>query len=464
MFLKRVIWVVASIFLLGLSSIYTTVQAVVRGPDLNLPGKDYTIYRTVNNLSCHPQNPLLPDVPNYVAYDAEKSFDTANGVTGYCVAFHYEGNGMYIGVQGGSTLALRDRRTNPAPVVNVTRPSIPWRHYVVMEFPNPCYVNPSNPAATPSSCSAETKATYTGKYIHYEGTENIYIIGYGSGDLCSSNEVWHMKNSLSTGGAGVGGMKISEDSVDQMRSYWFNNNTLCGAALTTTSGYTFSTYGGGGVRRVGDKSTSGQEILPNVVYGTGVVSGYTLNPTFYTDIPHDRFAQLTNPNDRSWVKCSSSLPQDYFTVNIGADGHSGTGFGSDNPPQVFPVAPTSCEYPSLIGNPKNDPVCLNTSYQSGVRIPTSLEGCAGPQPSVTPSPTASVTPTASPTPTASITPTTTTPGDTNGDHIVNIVDYRAVITNFGQSGSAVGALQGDVTGDHKVNLFDYTIVVSNFRP
>jgi hypothetical protein len=46
------------------------------------------------------------------------------------------------------------------------------------------------------------------------------------------------------------------------------------------------------------------------------------------------------------------------------------------------------------------------------------------------------------------------PGDTNGDDLVDLVDYQAIITNMNQPG-VFSLAQGDVTGDGKVGIDDY---------
>jgi hypothetical protein len=52
-------------------------------------------------------------------------------------------------------------------------------------------------------------------------------------------------------------------------------------------------------------------------------------------------------------------------------------------------------------------------------------------------------------------------GDTNLDHLVDLADYNAMASHYGQTGTAGWAL-GDFNGDKNVNFADYQILEAYF--
>lgn len=62
-----------------------------------------------------------------------------------------------------------------------------------------------------------------------------------------------------------------------------------------------------------------------------------------------------------------------------------------------------------------------------------------------------------------IAPTATAPipGDTNGDGVVNILDFNTLITHWGQNVTN-GATDGDFNGDGVVNILDFNILITNW--
>jgi len=71
-------------------------ELIIKDDAMATASADMTIFRTVNTLSCHPQNPLLNEVPHYVMLAPNKSYFDANGVKGACWAYHNEGNTNFV--------------------------------------------------------------------------------------------------------------------------------------------------------------------------------------------------------------------------------------------------------------------------------------------------------------------------------------------------------------------------------
>jgi hypothetical protein len=80
-------------------------------------------------------------------------------------------------------------------------------------------------------------------------------------------------------------------------------------------------------------------------------------------------------------------------------------------------------------------------------------------PSSSPSPTLSPSPSVSVSPVSTTSPVARKAGDVDDNGKVDIFDYNAVVSHFGQKGSN---LAGDGDSDGDVDIFDYNIVVSNF--
>lgn len=348
-----------------------------RGPDPRVVGNrnlDLSVYRTVNSLSCHPQNPLLqafPDllpgeVPLWVSFNKDKAF-TQSPVKGYCIATHFleYTTPEWVGIP-------------PNPPTG--RPDEPWWHYVVIELPNPNY-------------GKATETKFTGKWIHWEGM----VINDNSSVSSGNHETWHLyKPSLDT----FGGLPAwsSVTTFNETPPYTAFNGTSQPGLRMDHSGVSIKSC-----QSSVTPTRAGDEGLPCFSYTVDMnadsVGGMTYwNPTSFTDIPHDKWGHVTS-NDTSWIKCADQLPANYFTINATAD----TGFGRKTPPKVYAVTPAGCDYPAMTGNPGAHPVCLDQSqYPADGYMPTksktlprSLEGCRGNNP-VDPTPTPTLTPTTSP--------------------------------------------------------------------
>ncbi len=56
-------------------------------------------------------------------------------------------------------------------------------------------------------------------------------------------------------------------------------------------------------------------------------------------------------------------------------------------------------------------------------------------------------------------PTSTVQGDTNGDTLVNVLDFNTLVVHWNESGSGVS---GDLNGDSVVDIFDFNILIINW--
>jgi len=368
-------------------SVFAAIGPTGRGPDpenIGTKSMDYTVYRTVNTLSCHPQNVTLGAIPNLtkgevplmIAYHPTRDFGAT--VKGFCVGVHFPEAPEWFGQTPSAT----------------GRPKVEWRHYVVMEFPNPCY----GVTTTTSACPAGS-SQFAGKYIHWEGKVWNYVSSISS----LTRETWHFKNNT------YGRISVFNTN------FTFGVSTYAGPNGTSQKTLKFDDIGAGNINTCASGNTrrSGDTGLPCINYNAGLLrdaaigpGGVSWNPTHYTDIPHNKYGHPVG-TDRSWVKCSNQLPAGYFDIDMTAD----RGFGTTNPPPVFPVQPAGCEYPALTGNPGAAPLCLDQSqFSAATIIPQSMEACTSttapslPAPTVTFTPTPTITPTRVPT----VTPTPTT--------------------------------------------------------
>lgn len=440
------------VLLVIVAAIWGSVAGTDRGPDFNVPGNDLTIFRTVNNLSCHPQNPLLMELPVYNLYNPDglpTTNDPAiitklnnNGVKGYCVSMHAQADPNVVGIQVGS----------PDWTNTYNRPKIPYRHYLIYEFPNPAYCDQTlNP-----SCKL---SKFSGKYIHWEGYTNIFEIAIGSG-----GEVWYPKDR-------IGAMTIGQNKLPTYPEVLGTKNgtTIRTSYIINNSNYSWQTCSAGaGVARPGDQGIPCFTFTVNG--GNHTINGTTYdkvynNPANHKDVPHTvRGKPLAYPtamdwrNDDNWVRCKSELQsvyntsyQDYKTRFINyVDSMSDPSITTKSPaPEVFPVIPASCEYDEY--NPTIDPgrkpsvsEMTTTITASNTSQPvTVIDQTASPTP--TPAlPTAVLRP--SPTPTSAsgdvTPPSLSITSPTNGTVFAHTVSY-----------TTINAKASDSTGLSEVRIY-----------
>lgn len=355
-----------------------TFAAFPRTPVPGIFTRDLTIFRTVNTLSCHPQNPLLHEVPHYVMYNA-----TWNG-SGACWAYHNEGNTNFLMVD-------KDAHGQPGSEdANKIRPASPTHHYMVIELPNPNYN-----AANEADCkTGKLNGLHCGKYVHWEGYSFMFEMAVDIRD----KEVWYLKNF--PGGYDIQGRNVSD--VKPAGTVKLNSNGLPdpnGTSYTVyvgelveagLNGVTWKCNGGStndGPIRPGDKNHP----CPNTRFDiTDVSTPIFSNATLFSDIPHNRFTrnprnkaaegdspahtvrewfddddpmpdndQLLDDHDDDWVKCQDNgTYEKLFGMSYRDYIKKFKKFIVDPIPNniaVAPYTPTGCDY-----NPLNqDPGAVN---------------------------------------------------------------------------------------------------------
>jgi len=277
------------IFILVLSTfslLTSSTPASAAFPRTPVPGiytRDLTIYRTVNTLSCHPQNPLLHEIPHYVMYNP-----TFNG-SGACWAYHNEGNTNFLMVEAGAPGLAGSED------INGSRPASPTHHYMVMELPNPNY-NPANEA----DCKAgRLGAQHCGKYVHWEGFSFMFQMAVDIRD----KEVWYIKNFL--GGYDIQGRNVSEErpagsiklNVQGLPDPNGRDVSLYVGTLTESPNNHIHWKCGGsatsdGPVRPGDANRPCFDVTFDI---TEVANPVFSNALLFSDIPHNRFTR--NPRN-----------------------------------------------------------------------------------------------------------------------------------------------------------------------
>lgn len=458
------------IIILAISILPSSVSAELggnkRGPDPQLIGPrnmDLTVYRTVNALSCHPQNPLLGayryfpfnfkgEVPLMVSFNDAYKFNNI-ATPGFCVSMHMA---EYPDLFKQEPVVLPTPQAGqPWPTAPAgQRPPIQWRHYVVMEFPNPAYdaTVAQRPECKNGTITGSDKFK-CGKWIHWEGM----VFDANSSKSGATRETWHLFGYRNNWFGGIDAWN-NVMKFNLTKKYTPTGSTTAQDILDfDDAGVNFKTCEGNNVdtlRRSGDVG------LPCYIYSVSFNTDTTgdatngkrvyWNPTHYTDIPHDKYGYTTT-TDQSWVKCANKLPSNYFVQTISEDGNydNDSGFSTKTPPPVFPVVPEGCDYPALTGNPSAPPLCLNqTQFAPGQTIPQSMEGCRG-----------GITITATPTSDPNATPT---PYKAHGDittpnGVVNIADYNMLLTDMGGANT-----RSDVNSNTKIDIFDYNTLIRYF--
>lgn len=354
--LRLALLLIAVLLGLSLSTVLAGVGPANRG-GANIPGQDFTIYRTVNTLSCHPQYPYPVEIPLYTVFAP-----TGLSGRGYCVSFHSQANPNFVGVPPGQ----------PGWDGQGTRPAIPYRHYIVMEFPNP------NAGAASGS---------NGRWVHWEGLVNVYELAVGSG-----KEIWYTKDFI---GEQIIGGDIRVEIIPA---------TFLDATGQPQQGAFYSAgvirwrtcISWAGDRRPGDEAMPCFDYAVDVLQDTpGVV---WLNPNLFPTIPHDRYGKLTDPTNIAWARC---LPEAIAPTRATS--------------RVYPVTPAGCDYPTLTGDPSLPPFEGYLGGPGGVAPPTptpltTATATVTPTPAL-PTPNVPATATPTPDPDAAATPvsTATTP-------------------------------------------------------
>lgn len=305
---------------------------------IGLPTADLTIFRTVWNLSCHPQNPLLHEVPHYVMYAPD--WTPANGVVahdgsvykskGACWAYHNEGNTNFV-PHGVGEMGNPGSENEHTP-----RPNTPIHHYMVMEFPNPVY-DPANDEACKSGTikeklgsSYKPKNEFCAPYIHWEGYARLKQLAIS----VREKEVWYVEDFV--GGWTMDGKNVIDGYPTHADLFntpvgTINGKSLYSAVLIvdprngitikTCNGWNHATYprpgdgekndlqdtrpcwqGSGGDGRIFDSRD-----VPNPL-NTSEPAEIHPNPLLFSDIPHSRF--MRNPRNDSKVGDSGDPVQD----------------------------------------------------------------------------------------------------------------------------------------------------------
>jgi len=396
-----------------------------RGPDYDVPGTDLTIFRTVNTLSCHPQNPVLHEIPLYITYNptelppmisgtipqATIEKFARNNLKGYCVGVHAQADSNVVGIQVGA----KDRTGT------YFRNKIPHRHTLIVEVPNPDYCDPT----LDTTCTIKK---FSGKYLHWEGDVNMFEIAIGSG-----SEVWYNKDFIGQMSVGQGKMPTVPEILGTYEGKTTWGSYLSG--ITEQKWATCTTWAG--------KLRPGDEGLPCInyhfraathTYNGQIVDAVWNNPTNYPNIPHTPQGKPLNnqmnwQEQDAWVKC-----KDRFATELGIsyaeyiEASHNYSMTTANPaitvkapnPKVFPVTPIGCDYDAHIGfdpgqkptaadmykitNPDQNPAPTvePTLTPSITATPTPVVTITEPTVTPTPSPTQTPIATATPTPTASV--------------------------------------------------------------
>lgn len=469
--------------LLVICGLFTTkADAAGARVDTGLQSTDLTIFRTVNELTCHPQNPLLHEIPKYLMYDADKRFPDQPLVQGACWAYHNEGATNFL-TRGTGKSGLPGSEDG-----SKIRPPIPMHHYTVMEFPNPRY-NPAKEENCKNGVYKTGPESFCGKYLHYEGYVFLFQIAISS----PSHEVWY----LGKEGAPIAGKNVS--SKERVGSIEVqmpegNNRTYtlyAGKVLETNlAGIEWKTCDEAKTfRRLDDQGkpcVSRKLSMPDlkVPNASGVLDWKKVfaNPLLFKDIPHNRFTRnyrnregirngwnpngrpegvyewYNDPNDPAdniddrWVKCKERYSElfggryqgydDYIskfkayidsmritdgvpTVNVAVSGYT----------------PGGCDYAPLTGDPGARPdseeelsALLNSWNTEGAGLPI-----INTIPYIPAPPDLALL-------------------DLNNDRKADLYDYGILMSQVGTTGN----LTGDVDNDADVDTDDVEMWVESF--
>jgi hypothetical protein len=471
-------------------SLNSSALAVDRAPIPGISTADLTIFRTVNTLSCHPQNPLLHEIPHYVMFAPNKDYGDGNGVKGSCWAYHNEGTTNFLTIGIGKP-ALRDSEDF---VNGVKRPLSPLHHYSVFEFPNPDY-DPTKEA----DCRAGRltgKEAFCGKYVHWEGYGRMMQLAISSHWVESetsagAHEVWYQKNHGGHHeilGKNVGSVEKAGTVTKNGRTYTVYAGKLTKSNLNSITWKSCSWPEVDYPDRLGDEDRPcfDREIsMDTLKEEYGVYPDVYANPMIFPDIQprnratrnpryiapsegdgvtraagewYDDAQDPTDDNDDMWITaaCRNKYPglfgQSYdnyiqaFRKYL-ADIYNERATSAANA-RVAPVAPAECDFPSLISQFPDGNVGPKPTSPAQLAMLLNSWNTLGSTP-ITPG-----VPTFTPTPTMSH-----GRSDLNGDGAVNVQDYNIFVTDFGKTAAG---LRGDINKDGKVDVQDYNFWVSDF--
>jgi len=443
--------------------------------DVGLYATDLTIFRTVNTLSCHPQNPFMHEVPHYLMYAPDLQYAGAPNIKGACWAYHNEGNTNFL---GKSTLS----QTGHPGTQDATnyRPASPMHHYTVMEFPNADY-NPDPEVQRKcknGELESQGQAAFCGKYIHFEGYAHMWNLSVSTG---TKHEVWYVgKQGLGIGGKHVSGFVVAGSAGLNLATN-LPYTVIAGTIKDDDNANMTWSCQGVDKKRLGDESRRcvsrfiGMKSVRSL-YGPKT---YYANPLLYSDIPHGRDTRHPNfpikknwyddpsvssdDNDDNWVKCKERFSQLFGARYANYDAYTlamkeyienrklANGDISKMSKNVALSAytPDVCDYPALpttkdatgyFFNTDNTgkKVYLNSKPTEPDQLAALLNGWTTSgivEPSITPTPTG---------------PMDNMDADLNNDGKVDLYDYGILLTDFGNQGT----LRGDLDHDNDVDRED----------
>lgn len=487
-----------------------------RAVDVGMASEDMTIYRTVNTLSCHPQNPLLHEVPHYTIFLPNKTYGymgaRQNEIKGACWAYHNEGNTNFISEDPGQ-VGLKDSEDEK----NI-RPASPAHHYHVFEVPNPRY----DPDCEQKVKSGQLTgaAAFCGKYLHTEGyafmfnlTVNDVDWRYPYPNSIQGNEVWYIGNTV--GNQTWGGKNI----IDVIPVGTAGMNPVTGRPYTVFAGriirdnktlMEWDMCKSGSLPktpvRLGDFReliNDGTDIYcdmkPEInIMDTPEEMEIFGNPFAFPDIPHNRFTR--NPrnlaaqgdggsyrvkewfnddleshdldpvqseisdisrdnNDDNWVKCKEKYPELF-------NKYKDTIFDGKTVDYRTYIK-KFIEYRRMVreqGDPKDAtfrmPIASYTPIGCDYQplIEQYPDGNAGPKPTTQAEFDALLNNWVNDNGNTTPTPSQYLPGDVNLDHAVNITDYNLMMNAIKTSRTT----PYDTNNNGQVDIFDYNIVIRNF--
>lgn len=354
-----------------------------------VPGVDMTVWRTVNSISCAPQNPYAHEIPMYVGFHPSTiSFDgglpadvvvpglqrnedpkvamARNGAKGFCFALHHQADPNMIGRQvwtGGSY--NNSFMSNDG---TVPRGKIHYRHYMVYEFPNPLY-NPD--PSVQEKCQAMAQRLYQnpdsnltanesaiqyscGKWFHWEGKVRIFQVAIVTNTKGpGSHDVWYVKEHHH-------GMELGQnrhpafatEMQDQNGNIIKVKKTVNGVEVEVPKFTAFidGTTASWKLRANTGAPRTGDEDRPALKWRFDIdsmtLSTMAHNPNNYYYIPHNEngkpYWKIPGKNitfadwATKWVKCG-----------FRKDANGGLETSGIRLDRVYPVTPLGCDHPSI---------------------------------------------------------------------------------------------------------------------
>jgi hypothetical protein len=247
----------------GTPSAFALLLPSMLNPNTPL-GSDYTVFRSVNKLTAHPQNYQVYEVPNCVVVDP-----LAYGGKGFACAAHgfsSHRNGVMAPDLLGATPGVGER------------PLLGRAHYVVMELPNPAWNSPTNPI--------------NGRWLHWEGLADLMEVAFSP---AQARETWYF--SMRRGQHLIGAnilltfVRVGADVRLASKGNWKWESR--------------SSYGLGNTPfRPGDESVPAIGLKPPVPAGT---SFRVDNALYFQDIPRDGGGHTHDLQTTAWLRHDDSL-------------------------------------------------------------------------------------------------------------------------------------------------------------